>query len=59
MTKILEHQEANGQASQGARQMRNIGYLGTLGKCRRSATIKVLRIESIAQIARDYKERAK
>lgn len=58
MTEVLEHQEANGQASQGARQVSNVRDLRTLGKGRGGSTIhKVLAVQGVAQIAGDCKER--
>lgn len=58
MTEILQHQEANGQASQGARQVSNVRDLRTFGKGRGGSTIhKVLGVQGVAQIAGDCKER--
>lgn len=53
MSKILEHQKANGQAGQSAGQMRYIRDLRTLGKGGRGSAIEVLRVDGIAQIAGD------
>lgn len=57
MPEVLEHQKANGQASQGAGQMRYVRDLGTLGEGGRGSAIKILCIQSIAQITRDCRER--
>lgn len=57
MPEILEHEEANGQARQGARQVSYIRDLGTLGKTRAAGIIhKVLGVQGIAQIAGNYKK---
>lgn len=58
MPEILEHQEANGQARQGARQVSYIRDLGTLGKAGAAGIIhKVLGVQGIAQIAGNYKKK--
>lgn len=58
MPEILEHEEPNGQARQGARQVSYIRDLGTLGKTRAAGIIhKVLGVQGIAQIAGNYKKK--
>lgn len=58
MPEVLEHQEPNGKAGQGARQVSNVRDLGTLGEGGASTAIhKVLGVQGVAQIAGDCKER--
>lgn len=58
MPEVLEHQEANGQAGQRARQVSDIRDLRTLGKAGGSGIIhKVLCVQGVAQIAGDCKKR--